>query len=231
VFEHEDVPPLAPGAAPIANDEQRHDPIVDGFERIEVEPIGSADEDAYGVAERPQVRLAHARRLEVSFDPGLGRAFLDPSKNVSRRGLLGKRSEVNRREVNHVQTRRRSWSAARHIEYRRRSGKLFIHEGEKVPCDVGDLELAITLPRPHPGGTSPGTMNKNHVRIVRRAAWKPNPASSKGLAPHGETKNREPLFQAEGTLLERNPLGVGLSKKKIAEVPGLTRKGHRSTRG
>jgi len=106
MFEHEDVPPLDPGSTALADQEERKDPIVDGFERVEVDRVRSADKYAHRVAERPHVRLRHAIRLEVSCDPRSLLLFFDASKNVVHSRRLGKHPEMDRRESNDVQTGR-----------------------------------------------------------------------------------------------------------------------------
>lgn len=228
MLQHEQVPPLDPGATPIADDKERHDPIVDGLERIEVDPVGPADEDARRVAEYPHVPLRHAVRLQVSFDPLSRRSLLDASKNLGRRGLLWQHPESDRREVNDVQAGRSGWNATGHDKPRRRPEKLLVHEQENVSGDGADVETSVTLTGPHARGAVPRSMNGDHVWLMGPGvAGKPNPAPLKRFAPDGETQDRKTLLLTEDALLEGNPLGADLRKEKIAKVACLTRKRHR----
>jgi len=213
---------------PRADHKKRQDPLADGFERIEVDRVGPADEDARRVAEHPYVPLCEAVRLEVSFDPRSRWSLLDASKNLGRRGLLRKHPEPDGREVDDMQARGRSRSAARDVERARRPGKLLVDEGEEMTGDGGDVERAVTLTRPHARSTASGSMNGDHVGLRRpAAARKPNPASLKGLASDCEPKHGEAHLDTDDTLLERDALRVSLGKEDVAEVASLTRKGHR----
>lgn len=102
MLDDEDVSPLDGRTVPAPKREERHDPIVDRFEGIEVHPVRPANEESGRVPKDAQVRFAEPIDTYLSFDPGSFRPIRNPMEKVRSRGLLGKGAQMYRREVNDV---------------------------------------------------------------------------------------------------------------------------------